>query len=152
LQAEAPPPPPHIYDEPSFLRRLFGDWLLEIALFFLTLGIGWFVWLALVAPKGKTPAKDFVNVTVYDYRTAQRARWQQVWLREVFGKVAFPAILAAAFSVGFGSAQGSTVFAAYTVLGGLAAVVLEDKRAVWDYVGRTYVAYEPRRRRANLTP
>jgi hypothetical protein len=145
LQTEAPPQLPHVYDEPSFLRRLLGDELLEIALFFLTLGIGWFVWLALVAPRGKTPAKDFVNVTIYDYRTAQPARWQQVWLRDVFGKVALPAILAAVFSLGFGSTQGSTVFVAYQVMGGLAAVVLEDRRAVWDYVGRTYLVYEPGR-------
>ena len=112
MQAEAPPQPPHIYDEPSFVRRLLGDELLEIALFVLTLGVGWFVWLAFVAPEGKTPAKDFVNVTIYDYRTAQRARWPQVWLREVFGKIALPIMLATGFSVAFGSAQGSTVFVA----------------------------------------
>jgi hypothetical protein len=151
LQAEAPPPPPHIYDEPSFLRRVLGDELLEVALFVITFGVGWFVWLAFVAPKGKTPAKDFVGVTIFDYRTAQPARWQQVWLREVFGKVALPAILAAAFSVGFGSAQGSTVFAAYHILGGLAGIVLEDKRTVWDYIGRTYLVYDPERKTKRRT-
>ena len=147
MQAEAPPQPPHIYDEPSFLRRVLGDEILEIVLFVLTLGVGWLVWLAFVAPKGKTPAKDFVNVTIYDYRTAQRARWQQVWLREVFGKIALPVMLATGFSVLFGSAQGSTVFAAYHIMGGLAGVVLEDKRTIWDYIGRTYLVYEPRARR-----
>ncbi len=144
MQTEAPPQPPHIYDEPSFVRRLLGDELLEIALFVLTLGVGWLVWLAFVAPKGKTPAKDFVNVTIYDYRSAQPARWPQVWLREVFGKIALPVMLATGFSLLFGSAQGSTVFAAYHIMGGLAGVVLEDKRTIWDYIGRTYLVYNPR--------
>ena len=145
MQSEAPPQPPHIYDEPSFARRLFGDQLLEMALFVLTLGIGWLVWLAFTAPKSRTPAKDFVNVRIFDYRTAQPARWQQVWLREAFGKIALPIILAALFEVAFGSAQGSTVFAAYYIMGGLAGVVLEEKRTIWDHISRTYLVYEPRK-------
>jgi uncharacterized RDD family membrane protein YckC len=131
----------------SFARRFFGDQLLEVVIFILTLGVGWYVWLALVSPRGRTPAKDFVGVTIHDHRTGRVSRWQQVWLREVFGKGLFPAFLAAVGSFAFGPAQGSTLFALYFVLGGLSPLVLEERRAIWDHVAGTYVAYEPDRRR-----
>jgi RDD family len=135
-------------EEPaSFTRRLLGDELLEVTLFFMTLIVGWFVWLALVAQRGRTPAKDFVGVVIHDYRTGEVASWKQVWIREAGGKLVFPATFAAFLSVFVGSNFGSAFFGVYHVLGLLSGLVLEERRAVWDHIAGTFVLYHPEPKR-----
>jgi uncharacterized RDD family membrane protein YckC len=130
-------------EEVSFRRRLLGDELLEIALFCITIGIGWLVWLAFVSRRGRTPAKDFVGVTIHDYWTGDVASVRQVWLREVGGKFVFPAAFSAFISFAFGPAFGSTVFACYHLAGALSPLLLEERRAIWDHIAGTMVRYHP---------
>ena len=60
-------------EEATFTRRFFGDNMLEGVLQVCTLFIGWLIWLAIVAPKGQTPAKQLLNIRIHDYRSGEIA-------------------------------------------------------------------------------
>ncbi|HEX5369515.1 MAG TPA: RDD family protein [Dehalococcoidia bacterium] len=133
--------PVYAEQEVSFQRRFLADELLEIALFVITIGIGWYVWLLFTSRRGRTPAKDFAGVTIHDYNTGEVASMRKVWIREVGGKVVFPAAISTFVSFAFGPAFGSTFFAAYHVTGALSPIVLEERRAIWDHIAGTVVRY-----------
>lgn len=69
----------------SRLRRLAGN-LLEGVLLLVTLGVGWLIWLAIVAPRSQTPAKALLGMYILndDETPASAAR---VWLREIVIKL-----------------------------------------------------------------
>src|SRR5687767_5222151 len=77
----------------TYTRRFFGDFLLEGLLAVLTLGIGWLIWFAIVAPKGQTPAKQLLSVYIHDFDTGQRASAGKVWLREIVWKIVAPFVI-----------------------------------------------------------
>lgn len=55
--------------------------LLEAALFVLTLGVGWLYWLYRVAPQSQTPAKAVLGLYVVD-RSGRPASARAIWVRE----------------------------------------------------------------------
>ena len=58
-----------------------GAFALDYLIIWLTVGIGWLIWLALVAPRGQSPGKSFLGL--YVVRTdAEQAPTSHVWLRE----------------------------------------------------------------------
>lgn len=61
-------------------RRL-GGYLLELVIFFVTLGIGWLIWLRFVAPKGQTPAKTLTGMYILD-EDGTLASTKKIWVRE----------------------------------------------------------------------
>lgn len=59
-----------------------GAFALDYLIIWLTAGIGWLVWLAIVAPRGQSPGKSLLGL--YILRTnAEQATTGQVWLREL---------------------------------------------------------------------
>ncbi len=136
-------PPVYREEEVSWQRRFLIDELLEIGLFFISVGVGWYVWLLFTSRRGRTPAKDFGGVTIHDYNTGEVASRRKVWIREVGGKFVFPAAVSTFVSFAFGTAFGSTFFAAYHLAGALSPIVLEERRAIWDHLAGTMVRYHP---------
>jgi uncharacterized RDD family membrane protein YckC len=58
-----------------------GAFALDYLIIWLTLGIGWLIWLAIVAPRGQSPGKSLLGL--YIVRTnAEQAPTGYVWLRE----------------------------------------------------------------------
>lgn len=58
-----------------------GGLLLNTVLAIVTLGIGWLIWFAILAPKGTDPAKSLLKMHVVDSRTGQRAGFGKMALR-----------------------------------------------------------------------
>jgi hypothetical protein len=136
-------------EEVTYTRRFFGDNWLESLLQIVTLGIGWLIWLAIVAPKGQTPAKQILNVYIHDFKTGQRATAGKVWLRDVVWKAGPP--FAIAFGVGFAVAVGwlsddaeqlSNLGGLYVLVGAL-WIFGEERRTLWDRLSGTVVRYHP---------
>lgn len=67
----------------TFQHRL-GAYALDLALAFLTLGIGWVIWSLIVWGQGQTPAKKILKLRVYAADNTQRpATWGHMAVREL---------------------------------------------------------------------
>lgn len=110
--------------------RRMGGYLLDGLIAWLTLGIGWLIWLAIVAPRGQTPGKALVSTYVVR-RDGSRAGGWFIWGREILNKgLLFGLISLLTLYVGF-------------VISALWCLWDKDKQCLWDKVGGTYVAYAP---------
>jgi len=130
-------------EEATFTRRFFGDNLLESVLQVCTLGIGWLIWLAIVAPKGQTPAKQLLNIRIHDYESGKLASAGQVWMREVGVKLLTPIAISLIFWAIFSEDAGNGISSAYGLVAAIALIANEERRAVWDYIAGTVVRYHP---------
>jgi uncharacterized RDD family membrane protein YckC len=115
----------------SFQHRL-GAYALDMALAFLTLGIGWFIWSMSVWGEGQTPAKKILKLRTINATNGRPASWGHMGLREILVPSA----------VGIGSLMTSG-------LGGIAWIVLEivfyftkQQRSLRDYWVKTAVVNE----------
>lgn len=104
-----------------------GAYALEVILGFVTLGIGWLIWAAMIAGKGQTPAKRLLKLRVIGADTGRPAGFGKMfWVRGLLAGVI--ASFALAFTVGV-----------------LAFMPFWDKRRqnLWDKVSNTYVVSDP---------
>jgi uncharacterized RDD family membrane protein YckC len=126
-------------DEPvTFTRRLFGQ-LLESILLSLPFLV-WLIWFVIVAPKGRSPAKQLLYVRILEYKTGRVASVGRVWIREV-GKL-MPAIVAAVDAIVSGSLEAAPFFSLYYVAGGALIFFTRERRALWDLLAGTVVRYQ----------
>jgi uncharacterized RDD family membrane protein YckC len=65
----------------SALRR-FWSLILDLLLFWLTLGVGWVVWAIVLLPKSQTPAKQILGYVLVDHRSGRRPALWRVALRQ----------------------------------------------------------------------
>jgi len=130
-------------EEATFTRRFFGDNLLEGVLQVCTLCIGWFIWFAIVAPRGQTPAKQLLNIRIHDYETGKIASAGQVWMREVVVKLLMPIAISLIFGVVISEGAGNGISSVYGLVAAIALLANEERRAVWDYVAGTVVRHHP---------
>jgi uncharacterized RDD family membrane protein YckC len=65
----------------SFQHRL-GAYALDMALAFVTLGIGWLIWSLVVWGEGQTPGKKILKIRVYAADTQRQATWGHMAVRE----------------------------------------------------------------------
>jgi uncharacterized RDD family membrane protein YckC len=59
-----------------------GAYLLDLALFILTLGVGWLIWSFFTWQRGQTPAKSILRQVIVDDETLQPFTWVKMMLRE----------------------------------------------------------------------
>jgi uncharacterized RDD family membrane protein YckC len=130
-------------EEATFTRRFFGDDMLESVLQVCTLGIGWLIWLAIVAPKGQTPAKQLLNIRIHDYRTGEIASAGQVWIREVGVKLVLPLAIYLTLWAAISEGTGNGISSLYGLVVGIALIANDERRALWDYIAGTIVRYHP---------
>ncbi len=62
-------------------RSRLAAFLLDYLIIWLTAGVGWLLWLAIVARRGQSPGKALLGLRVTD-RTGRAASARLVWLRE----------------------------------------------------------------------
>jgi len=67
--------------EPAARWRRLGAWLLDVALFVVTLGIGWAVWAWHSWAWGTTPGKSLLGLTVFGTDTRRPATRARMALR-----------------------------------------------------------------------
>ncbi|MDX6591870.1 MAG: hypothetical protein QOJ13_1066 [Gaiellales bacterium] len=60
--------------------------MLDGLLAIVTLGVGWLVWALIVWGRGQSPAKQLLGMRVVKLRTATRATWGTMALRELILK------------------------------------------------------------------
>jgi uncharacterized RDD family membrane protein YckC len=121
----APPPPPVPSGfgglQLSSKAKRFGEYLLEILLFIVTLGIGWIIWSLIVWGRGQTPAKQVLGMRVIRPATAETATWGRMALREIVGRLLL----------------GFIPF--YTLVGAIFVLIDDRNQALWDKVADTVV-------------
>jgi hypothetical protein len=52
-------------------QHRLGGWAVDLALNFVTFGIGWFIWSLVVWGQGQTPGKQLLKMRVYDKTTGK---------------------------------------------------------------------------------
>jgi uncharacterized RDD family membrane protein YckC len=70
----------------SSSAKRFGAHVLDSVLMVVTLFVGWLIWQLIVAGRGQSPAKQLLGMRVVKLRTATRATWGTMFLREVILK------------------------------------------------------------------
>ena len=128
--------------------RRFWALMLDVLLFWLTLGIGWFIWALVLLPKAQTPAKQILDYVLVDHKTGKRPALWRVALRQFipvalaiftfFGPlyvITYTHEVAEDFTVPIG---GTLVSALLLLIDALFAFT-RQKRRLFDYVFNTSV-------------
>ena len=115
-------------------RRL-GGWALDALIGILTLGMGWLIWFAVVAPRGQTPGKALLGMYIMR-EDGTRAGGGYTWLREVVVKWLL-------FGIGISIISGLTAdwVALLWFLAPLWCLWDRERQCLWDKITSTYVAY-----------
>jgi uncharacterized RDD family membrane protein YckC len=108
----------------SHARRI-GAWFLSIALFIVTLVIGYIVWGLIVWSRGQTPTYQVLGMRCWRPETKRVATWGWMALREVVGR-----LIEGAF--------GIVAVASFIMF-----LVLKQRRTIHDYIGGTVVVRDP---------
>ena len=66
--------------------KRFGEYVLEVFLATITLGIGWLIWSLIVYQYGQTPAKQLLGMKVVNLEDSAPARWGRMFVREFIAK------------------------------------------------------------------
>jgi len=112
----------------TFNRRFFGTFLLELGFYAITLGVGWYVWLAFTAGTSQTPAKRAVDVYTLDRESGKAITSGRVWVREVLVKQLASWLLSAAVLI---------------LVDGLWVIFDKNRQALHDKIVGTVVVYAP---------
>lgn len=89
-------------DQLSTIGKRLGQYLLDLVLAVVTLGIGYFIWSMIIWSKGQTPGMQCLGMRCVRQDTGQTATWGTMFLREfvarglIFGLIGF-------FTFGIGS-------------------------------------------------
>ena len=123
---------PNSPSDATFTRRFWGDIMLEGLLMFVTLYIGWLIWLFFTAKTAQTPAKRLLNLYIVDVDTIQPVSAGQVWTREVLVKILFFQLVLGFLLLGFANLVN---------IGW--ALFDQRKQALHDKIVNTGVVYSP---------
>jgi uncharacterized RDD family membrane protein YckC len=124
---------------PADLGRRGIAFLLEAVFFWVTLCVGWYVWLLFTSQRGTTPAKRVLGLSIFDVRSGRVASAGQVWLREVVYKGLLPGAVTLVAMQILGTAIAGAIPAVYLLAGLLYPAVAQDSRTTWDYLAGTEV-------------
>jgi hypothetical protein len=108
----------------SHARRI-GAWFLSIALFIVTLGIGYIIWGLIVWSGGQTPTYQLLGMRCWRPETNRVASWGWMALREVVGRFV------------------ESLFGIIAVASFIMFLVLKQRRTIHDYIGGTIVVHDP---------
>lgn len=114
----------------------FGSALLEAALAFVTLGIGWFVWWLILLSKGLTPARQILGLRIVDVKTRNPVSNGQVFVRGFLVYFLSFSLLSWALNIFF---MGLGFI--FTIVSTL--LILRDTRqTLWDQLTGTSVGFQ----------
>ena len=64
------------------VQHRLGGKAVDLAMYTVTFGIGWFIWSLIIWGQGQTPGKQILKMRVYDKTTSKPAKWGQMAIRE----------------------------------------------------------------------
>jgi len=76
------------FSEATIQHRLGGK-ALDLALYLVTFGIGWFIWSMIVWTQGQTPGKQLLKMRVTDKSTGKPIKWGHMAIREFLLPMSF---------------------------------------------------------------
>ena len=100
--------------------------LADLAIGFVTLGIGWLIWSVILWSQGTTPGHKLLHQTIVDEKTLQPLTWDRMAIRELLFKGFIGGILSSLTYGLFYLADALFIFR-------------EDRRAIHDHMARTLV-------------
>lgn len=100
--------------------------LADLVIGFVTLGIGWLIWSAILWNQGTTPGHKLLHQTIVDEKTLQSLTWNRMAIRELLFKGSIGGILSSLTYGLFYLADALFIFR-------------EDRRAIHDHMARTLV-------------
>ena len=120
-------------------RRLAGA-VLDIALFVLTLGIGWVIWYLLAARNGQSPAKRLLGTRVIrEDGSVATLGWMLI--RDLAVRViVFGAVNRALVAI-LGEEAGGAIYGLAFVVAALWCVWDATHQCLWDKIVRTRIVY-----------
>lgn len=71
----------NLYPKATVQHRLGGK-AVDLAMYMVTFGIGWFIWSLIVWGQGQTPGKQILKLRVYDKTTHRPIKWGHMAIRE----------------------------------------------------------------------
>ena len=135
-------------------QHRLGGRAVEFGLYFVTFGIGWFIWNLIVWTDGRTPGHQVVKMRVYSIDTGKPASWGHMALRQfvlplTYGIVPLIALVVGAVMDSSGTSSGAVVIAVGYLVGFAMALtdILwifkgEDNQRLVDVFARTSVLNE----------
>ena len=126
------PDPTGTTEKVTFNRRFWGTYILEGILYFITLIVGWYIWLIFTAPTSQSPAKRLLNVYIVDLQKGQTVSTGGVWVRDVVVKQIVFGIIISSFTGGLGSLL-DTIWVLFD----------KNRQSLHDKVVNTIVVYAP---------
>ena len=117
------------------VQHRLGGKAVDLAMYTVTFGIGWFIWSLIVWGQGQTPGKQILKLRVYNKTTGNPAKWGQMAIREfllplTITVAVFPFVVAAYLSIPDQNTQILAVGLAY-----IAGFVLQLIDAFWILKG-----------------
>jgi uncharacterized RDD family membrane protein YckC len=86
----------------SSAGRRLGAYLLDFVLLFVTLFIGYLIWVLIVWGRGQTPGKQLLGMRVVMFNETRRANWGTMFLRDfVYKGIVFGIIATITFGIGY---------------------------------------------------
>jgi uncharacterized RDD family membrane protein YckC len=71
------------------IQHRLGGKALDLALYLVTFGIGWFIWSMIVWTQGQTPGKQLLKMRVTDKSTGKPIKWGHMAIREFLLPMSF---------------------------------------------------------------
>jgi uncharacterized RDD family membrane protein YckC len=105
--------------------RRIGAWFLSLALFIVTLAIGYIIWGLIVWGRGQTPTYQVLGMRCWRPETNRVASWGWMAMREVVGRLV------------------ESVLTIIAVASFIMFLVLKQRRTIHDYIGGTVVVHDP---------
>lgn len=117
-------------------QHRLGGRAVELGLYIVTLGIGWFIWNLIVWTDGRTPGHQVLKMRVYSTDTGKPASWGHMALRQFvlplsFGLVPLVFIIVGAIINNSGNSVGAVFFGLGYLIG--FAIALTD--IFWIFKG-----------------
>lgn len=75
------------------VQHRLGGWAVDLALNFVTFGIGWFIWSMVVWGQGQTPGKQLLKMRVNDKTTGKPVKWGHMAIRQFLLPMSFSIVV-----------------------------------------------------------
>jgi hypothetical protein len=117
-------------------QHRLGGRAVEFGLYFVTFGIGWFIWNLIVWSDGRTPGHQVLKMRIYSTETAKPASWGHMALRQFVLPFSFwlPSILLIIIGAVLDS-NGTQRGAAIAGIGYLIGLIISLVDIFWIFKG-----------------
>lgn len=115
-------------------QHRLGGRAVDVAMYVVTLGIGWVIWSLVVWGQGQTPGKQIVKLRVYDKRTRNPVKWGHMAIRELLVPLAVSLAMIPLIFVS-SVVQNTTISYIALVVSYLSFFIWQLVDAIWIFKG-----------------